>query len=596
MFDQRVYRAAFLPALVALFVLAFSLADPPRARTTRLAPLAFDAGRAFTSLRALARAFPDRRPGSSGDAGVAERVAAAFQSTGFAKGSGVRRQRFTATTIEGATDLENVVATRQGLSSHTVVVLAHRDAVEGPAEAELSGTAAVLELARLLADRDLAKTVVLASVSGGSGGFAGAREIAERVPGPVDAVLVLGDLAGTDARRPFVIPWADGGAPGSFGLERTVQVALRRELGADPGRVRATAQGIRRALPLTLSEQGVVNGSDDLPAVLISGSGERRPAADEPVALARFAGFGRGTLRALTAALEAPGTDPFPRADGIVALKRLVPTWAIRLVVLALLLPALLTAFDGFFRVRRRGLPMGAWSLWAASFALPFVTAWLWARGLGASGAVIALPAPAAGDLPALDGAGWAAMASVLVVAAGVAFGVRPLLVRRLATGRRAPDLASGAAAAATGLLLSGLVLAVWLPNPYAAAVLLPAAHAWLLVSSPDRRLPRGVVVAGLACGLAGPLAVAAYYAQAWGLGPVDALWSTFGIVAGGVLSISAGLAGSVFAAALCATVAVLRARRRVTETAEDEPIRTRGPSSYAGPGSLGGTESALNR
>jgi len=594
--DHRVYRAAFLPALVALFVLAFSLSDPPRARTTRLAPLAFDAGRAFTSLRELARTFPDRRPGSTGDAGLADRVAAYFRSTGFAKGTGVRREYFPATTIEGKTELENVVATRQGLSSRTIVVLAHRDAVKGPAEAELSGTAALLELARLLADRDLAKTVVLASVSGGSGGFAGAQEAAERAPGPVEAVLVLGNLAGTSERRPFVVPWAGGGAPGSYGLERTVRVALRSELGVSPGRVRASVQGIRRALSLTLSEQGVVNGPGDLPAVLISSSGERRPAADEPVELARLEGFGRGTLRALTAALEAPGRDPFPRGDGIVALKRLVPTWAIRLVVLALLLPALLTAFDGFFRVRRRGLPMGAWSLWVASFALPFVFAWLWARGLVATGAVIALPAPTAGDIPALGGAGWASMASVPVVAAGVAFGLRPLLVRRLKAATRPTDLASGAAAAATGLLLSGLVLAVWLVNPYAAAVLLPAAHAWLLISAPDRRLPRGVAVAGLAFGLMGPLAIAAYYAQAWGLGPVDALWSTFGIVAGGALSIPAALTGSGFAATLCATVAIVRARRRIAETATPEPIRTRGPSSYAGPGSLGGTESALHR
>jgi hypothetical protein len=44
--------------------------------------------------------------------------------------------------------------------------------------------------------------------------------------------------------------------------------------------------------------------------------------------------------------------------------------------------------------------------------------------------------------------------------------------------------------------------------------------------------------------------------------------------------------------------VRVLFARRRI---ARDEPskggsIKTRGPLSYAGPGSLGGTESALRR
>ena len=42
--------------------------------------------------------------------------------------------------------------------------------------------------------------------------------------------------------------------------------------------------------------------------------------------------------------------------------------------------------------------------------------------------------------------------------------------------------------------------------------------------------------------------------------------------------------------------VAVVRTRRRVVRNAEPDPIRTRGPIGYAGPGSLGGTESALKR
>ena len=48
--------------------------------------------------------------------------------------------------------------------------------------------------------------------------------------------------------------------------------------------------------------------------------------------------------------------------------------------------------------------------------------------------------------------------------------------------------------------------------------------------------------------------------------------------------------------ACLAALIAVMRTRRRVAANAEPEPLRTRGPASYAGPGSLGGTESALRR
>lgn len=596
MLDHRVYRTAFLPALVALFVLAFSLSDPPRAQTTRLAPLAFDAQRAFgtgaapvrNSLNELGTAFPDRRPGSAGDAGVADRVAAYLQRVGFAGPASIKRRAFGAETIEGDIDLENVIATREGLSRRTIMVVAHRDAPRGPALAALSGTAVLMELGRVLADQNLAKSVVLASVSGGSGGFAGAREAIRRAPGPLEAVVVLGDLAGTEERRPFVVPFGSGSRPGSVALERTAQAALRAELDQlDVGRVRGSVQALRRAVGLSISEQGVIN-DEGAPAVLISGSGERRPAAGAPVTLARFAAFGRATLRTLTASLEAGARNPFPRADGIVVLKNLIPTWAIRLVTLAFLLPALITAIDGFFRARRRGMRMGAWSLWVASFALPFLLAWGWARGLGAANAIDTLPAPAVDVLP-LEAAGWAVLASVAVIGLGTAFGARPWLLGRVG---RLGDAASGAGAAAVGLGLGLLTLAVWLANPYAAALLLPATHAWLLICAPERRPPRALAVAAVLVGLVPPALVVLYYAQAWSMGP----WEAFHLVAGGALGWPAALAVSSFAALLWATVAVLRARDRLTEPAIEEPVSTRGPRTYAGPGSLGGTESALRR
>ena len=52
----------------------------------------------------------------------------------------------------------------------------------------------------------------------------------------------------------------------------------------------------------------------------------------------------------------------------------------------------------------------------------------------------------------------------------------------------------------------------------------------------------------------------------------------------------------SLLAGCLVAVVAIVRTRRRVVRGAEPDPITTRGPIGYAGPGSLGGTESALKR
>src|SRR5918995_1086603 len=151
MLDVRVYRAAFLPALLALFVVAFSLEGRPAPLRTRAIADAFDPARAYgserlrDSLLQLGSAFPERRPGSAGDAALADRVAGVFDAAGF----NVTRTRAQGRTVDGETDLETVVGVRPGLSSRRIVVLAHRDSLDAPGLADLSGTAALLELARI---------------------------------------------------------------------------------------------------------------------------------------------------------------------------------------------------------------------------------------------------------------------------------------------------------------------------------------------------------------------------------------------------------------------------------------------------------------
>jgi hypothetical protein len=87
------------------------------------------------------------------------------------------------------------------------------------------------------------------------------------------------------------------------------------------------------------------------------------------------------------------------------------------------------------------------------------------------------------------------------------------------------------------------------------------------------------------------------HYGFAFNLDPAGLAWgAALGAAAGSGLW-STLLLGAVLAA-LAGVVRVLFARRRL---ARDEPgkggaIKTRGPLSYAGPGSLGGTESALRR
>ena len=65
--NGRIYRAAFLPLLFALVIAGFSLTGRTTPLSSSLAPDAFEGARAFATLQALARQFPERRPGSAGD-------------------------------------------------------------------------------------------------------------------------------------------------------------------------------------------------------------------------------------------------------------------------------------------------------------------------------------------------------------------------------------------------------------------------------------------------------------------------------------------------------------------------------------------------
>jgi hypothetical protein len=282
----------------------------------------------------------------------------------------------------------------------------------------------------------------------------------------------------------------------------------------------------------------------------------------------------------------------FEGPDGIVTMRNVLPDWAVRMLVFCLLLPALLTALDGFFRVRRRRLAVGPWLGWLAAVGLPVLLAWLWLRLLGLVDA-FTVPATPVLPLPPPETAGLVVLGSVLLVLALGWFGVRPLIVARLGD-RGSP--AAGSLAAATGAVLCTLVALVWLVNPYAAALLLPAAHLWLFAAAPQTRLRGWAGVAALVAGLLPLLLVALHYAQALRLGPHELAWGLLLGAASGQLSLPAALAAAALVACLAGLVLVMRTRQRAQAHLPPEPIRTRGPATYAGPGSLGGTESALRR
>jgi len=593
MLDPRIYRAALLPVLLAVIVVAFSLENRPRAIGTTLVPDAFDARRSTQTLDGLARRYPERRPGGPGDNALAAEVTTRLRALPTFE---VRTLRSRGATIDGERTLQTVVATRAGAPGPGLVIVAHRDAATAPgapARAALSGTAALLELARAVSGGRLRRTVTFVSTSGGSGGSAGAAAAARSLPEPVDAALVLGDLTGAAARRPFVVPWSGGLGAAPLRLRRTVESAVRAEAG-DPGAARAVAQFSRFALPMTITEQGALLRRG-LPAVTLQATGEAGTAPGAAVDPERLPRFGRAALRALTALDNGPDLDGGVEA-GLIARRKVVPLWAIRLLVGALLVPVLVVALDGLARLRRRREPVGAWTVWVIACAAPFALACLAARGLGATGLIPVAPGtPApAGAVPLDAVAGVTAGALVLVGVLGWLV-VRPAIARTAAvTGPADPP----GAALAMMLVLGVAAVVVWIVNPYSAALLVAPLHLWAAAVNPTvrARLRRAGACALVGAALVPAALAASSVAAQLDLGPGAFAWAVVLLVAGGGAGVLGWLVASVVAGCGLASLLVALRPAHTPEGAATAATTIRGPAGYAGPGSLGGTGSALRR
>jgi len=267
-----------------------------------------------------------------------------------------------------------------------------------------SGTAALLELARVFAARETRRAIVLVSTSGGSGGGAGARQFASAAHGPLDAAIVLGDVAGTSVRRPFVVPYSNAYGSAPIQLQRTLADAVRHEAGANPGGTSVVGQLAHLTFPFAVGEQGALDATG-VPAVLMQVSGERGPSAHDAVSPERLEGSGRAVLSTVDALDAAPDVSS-TMETGVPLQRKTLPAWALRLVLAALLFAPLLVAVDGLARMRRRRAPVGRWMLWTLTCALPFLACAVFAYLLGALGILgAAPPAPVMPSALPVDGA-----------------------------------------------------------------------------------------------------------------------------------------------------------------------------------------------
>lgn len=592
MVDLRIYRNVMMVTAFAVIVFAFSLQTEAGPAVTTLAPPSF--APAYQTVKALAKVFPDRRPGSSGDNDLAAYIEHQLKTA--PDQFNVSTTFFSARTSAGRQRLETVTATRTGLMPGTVVVVAGRDANTVPATASLSGTAVLLQLARALSGETQQRTVMLVSTSG-SVGAAGAEQIARSLAGQsVDAVIVLGDLAGARVTAPVVVPWSDAPVVAPATLIRTLASAIGAQAGLPVGQPGLLAQFVHQAFPLTTTEQGPF-GRYGEPAVLVSVAGNREIPPSEPISKASIATLGQAVLQAVGALDSGPLVPP--PSSYLRLSDEIVPAWAIRLLALALLAPVLITMLDAVARMRRRRHSIGRWVLWSLSAAVPFILAGFLVKVLSVMGLLDGSPAGPVGagefSLGSTEIVLFAALALVIV---GSFVLVRPVIVRRAKTLQTRPLEGSELDGASVGLVfvMSITTGVVWLVNPFAALLVVPTLHLWMWFADARVRERRTLLALLFVLGLVPTAVVVGYYVHSLGVSVPGLLWNLVLMIAGGQLGPLGVLYWSVLlgcaVSALVVLVRVLRERKPVDEQA----VTVRGPVTYAGPGSLGGTESALRR
>ena len=511
---------------------------PPTPSTPSARSGAGDA-RAAVAAAAWPRRSRTAPPGSAGDArpGRPRRSRSSRRPRRRASAPAFTRPRTITPTATG--DLETVIATRPGRLD--APDRRARRTATARASPSLSGTAALLELARVLKSRELRKTLVLVSTSGATTGFAGARAWAQargrRAGRRRDRARRHGRHAAHEAvgRRRWP---RRAGADAARRSSARVQAAVRRETRSDAGRpARARPVGAPRA-----AGHGLRAGPDRRrgPArraalgVRRARPGRRRAGARGPP------GRASGARRcAPSAALDAAGPRDGPRSptrpNGIVTLRNVLPDWARAA-------DRRLAAAARAARRARRVLPRppparadraAGWRGW------PSPPSRCRSRGCGCG--CSARPArsrcPTARSLPdrcparderdRRDGLGAARRrAGVLrrALLVGALRRRRAPRRRRRATARAAPGARASTGSRsrpASGSARSSAI--AWVRNPYAAGLLVLAAHLWLFAAGGWRGWPALVAV------LVGPrvpvLRGRVHYGLALDLGPLELAW-----------------------------------------------------------------------
>jgi hypothetical protein len=476
-----------IPLLIAAFSVARQQLLTPPAFTPK-----FDAGGVVEALGTVASEYPDRSPDAPSSKTLLAWIKDQFRGLGLS----TRVDRFSARIPGiGEASLANVSATVPGRSSTEIVVMAHRDNVgqgsAGGANDNISGTALMLELARAYQNQggfvsapQPAHTLVFLSTDGGAFGAIGAEHFAHLHSSkhPVAAVIVLDSVAGTGPIRVLF----NGDTPSSSSpfLVATAYQLLSDQPSAAVTNTTPFHQLLDLAFPFSLYEQAPLVAAG-IPAVTITTAGDRPPdpmtdtpgRASSRASAARLSEIGQASEQ-LLAALDQGAPEPRGASSSYIYLGgRFVHGWAIQLVLIAALLPALVAIVDLFARCRRRHIPLqpafrslgrrlGFWLSLLALFWF-FALFGFWPRGQGRP---LSPDTTAATSIPL----------TAAVIFAFLVFGAWLISRGRLLPHRQTSPEEELAGYTSALLVIAALSLVVAALNAYAILFLLVPIHVWI--------------------------------------------------------------------------------------------------------------------
>ena len=532
MIDFRLYRLAFIPALLAVIVVMFSLEGRPDALEPVTPPSTFEGDRAVALARQIAETAPDRTPGSEDDSAVADLVIDHFKDI---PAGAVSEQRFSGTYRGDDVSLRNILLTLPGDTERTILIAAPRDTAGPPgAASSAAATGVLVELANAFRVSHT-NTFVLASVDGSEASAAGIRQLLSQLPerASIDSVIVISQPGAATRQAPFAVDTSSGTHSGSVQLERTAEQAIEVQAGEPASESGWFTQLARLAIPSGLGDQAPLI-ADGVDAVAVSSAGERPLASDDDqiddLSQQSVSAFGRA-IQSTVSALDAAPDNPIHGPSTHIELgSNMVPGWALAALALMLILPVLVAAVDGCARAARNDLALGAALAWAAARSLPLIGALGILYALAIVGAIPRPQFPFDPNLYGLGARGAIAFVLMALVAGASAW----LLRSRGISARAAPD----ATVCGLGVVSALAALLTWLANPYLALLTVPLAHVWLAGAGELTNRRRIAIVVACAVASIPLLAAIAAVAHALELG-ASTPWTLSLMVADGQIGLA---------------------------------------------------------